>query len=218
MLGLFVAAIAFGEKLGALSPAHVRELVDELHAVGDRMAEADAAVKDLCKEVAPSITPDRKLVILGGGPSYATAHFGMAKFFEAMRQPIHCAQLEEWAHEQYFITDENTDTIILLPPGQGRDRGLEQAQAARDMGSRVLIIGQSDDEDARAAADVYFPMPVGVREEVTPFVYKAPLEYLSCYMAANRGVKFLGFDDPKRLEVNFRQIFGSKQTQTASAV
>ncbi len=218
MLGLYVAAIGLGEKLGALSPARVRELVDELRGIGDRMAEADAAVKDICERVAPSVTLDRRLVILGGGPSYATAHFGMAKFFEAMRQPIHCAQLEEWAHEEYFITDKNTDTIILLPPGKGHDRGLEQARAAREMGSRVFIVGQHDDKTARAAADVYFPMPGGVREVLTPFVYKAPLECLSCYMAAHRGVKFLGFDDPKRLEVNFRQIFGSKQTQTADAV
>ena len=218
MLGLYVAAVGFGEKLGALPPARVRELVDELHGIGDRMAEADAAVNKICEQVAPSLTPDRKLVILGGGPNYATAYFGMAKFFEAMRQPNHCAELEEWAHEQYFITDKTTDTIILLPPGKGHDRGLEQAQAARDMGSRVFIIGQRDDEKALAAADVYFPMPKGVNELVTPFVYKAPLEYLSCYMAAHRGVRFLGFDDPKRQQVNFRQIFGSNQTQTAGAV
>jgi glucosamine 6-phosphate synthetase-like amidotransferase/phosphosugar isomerase protein len=179
------------------------------------MAAADEAVKKLCEDVASDFTPDRKVVILGGGPNYATAYFGMAKFFEALRQPSHCAELEEWAHEHYFITDEATDTIILLPAGAGRERGLEQARAARDVGSRVYIIGPKDDLQAASAADIYFPMPIGIREALTPFVYKVPFEYLTCQIAVNRKVSFLGFDDPNRQKVNFRQIFDSKQSQLA---
>ena len=92
-----------------------------------------------------------KTVILGGGPNYATAYFGMAKWFEGADPPRAISpQLEEWAHEQYFMTDEKTDTFIILPPGAGRDRGLEQARAARDMGSRVIIIGESGDAAAES--------------------------------------------------------------------
>jgi glucosamine--fructose-6-phosphate aminotransferase (isomerizing) len=215
MLALYVASVAFGEKLGLLAIAQVRELIAELRAVASHMAAADEAVKKLCEDVASDFTPDRKVVILGGGPNYATAYFGMAKFFEALRQPSHCAELEEWAHEHYFITDEATDTIILLPAGAGRERGLEQARAARDVGSRVYIIGPKDDLQAASAADIYFPMPIGIREALTPFVYKVPFEYLTCQIAVNRKVSFLGFDDPNRQKVNFRQIFDSKQSQLA---
>jgi glucosamine--fructose-6-phosphate aminotransferase (isomerizing) len=215
MLALYVASIAFGEKLGVLSAVQVKDLVAELHATAGHMAQADEAVKKLCEDLAPRLTPDRKVVVLGGGPNYATAYFGMAKFFEALRQPCHCAQLEEWAHEEYFITDKETDTFVILPAGEGRERGLEQARAARDVGSRVFIIGPEDDKAAVEAADVYFPMPNGMRESLTPFVYKVPFEYLTCYMAIHRNVRFLGFDDPIRQKVNFRQIFNSKQSQTA---
>jgi glucosamine--fructose-6-phosphate aminotransferase (isomerizing) len=215
MLALYVASVAFAEKLGVLPASQVRELIAELSAVADHMAAADKAVKKLCQDIASDFTPDRKVVILGGGPNYATAYFGMAKFFEALRQPCHCSELEEWAHEHYFITDEATDTIIVLPAGEGRERGLEQARAARDVGSRVYIIGPQDDLLASAAADVYFPMPIGIREALTPFVYKVPFEYLTCQIAINRNVRFLGFDDPNRQKVNFRQIFDSKQSQGA---
>jgi glucosamine--fructose-6-phosphate aminotransferase (isomerizing) len=214
MLALYVASIAFGEKLGVLSAAQVKDLVAELHATANHMAQADEAVKKLCEDLAPQLTPDRKVVVLGGGPNYATAYFGMAKFFEALRQPCHCAQLEEWAHEEYFITDKDTDTFVILPAGEGRERGLEQARAAGDVGSRVFIIGPLDDKAAMEAADIYFPMPSGMSESLTPFVYKVPFEYLTCYMAIHRKVRFLGFDDPIRQKVNFRQIFNSKQTPT----
>ena len=58
-------------------------------------------------------------------------------------------------------------------------------------------------------------MPIGIREALTPLVYKVPFEYLTCQIAVNRKVSFLGFDDPNRQKVNFRQIFDSKQSPLA---
>ena len=79
------------------------------------------------------------------------------------------------------------------------------------MGSRVIIIGEEGDAAAQAAADVYFPMPAGIPEYLTPFVYKLPFEYVACETAQIQNIAFLNFDNPKRLEVNFRQIFNSAQ-------
>jgi glucosamine 6-phosphate synthetase-like amidotransferase/phosphosugar isomerase protein len=211
MLGLFVASIAFGERVGTLDAGRSAALLGDLRRLADQMAAADEPTRLLAQSIARTFTPDRKTVILGAGPNYATAYFGMAKWFEALTRPCHVSELEEWAHEQYFITDEATDTIIILPPGGGHSRGLEQATAARDMGSRVIIIGAEDDAGAKAAADVYFAMPSGVPEPLTPFLYKLPFEYLSCHIAAAQGIAFLGFDNPRRQEVNFRQIFNSAQ-------
>jgi glucosamine--fructose-6-phosphate aminotransferase (isomerizing) len=212
MLGLFVAGIAFGEHIGHLDAARVATLVAELHDLADAMAVADKTVGALAPTIAGSFTPDRKTVVLGGGPNYATAYFAMAKWFEGLTRPCHPSELEEWAHEHYFITDAMTDTFILLPPGAGRDRGLEQAQAARDMGSRVIIIGEVGDAQAEAASDIYFAMPK-VPEALSPFVYKLPFEYLSCHISDQQNIAFLGFDNPRRQEVNFRQIFHSAQAK-----
>ena len=217
MLGLYVASVALGEHVGALDAAKSAELVAELRATADHMQAADDAVAELCRAAAAGFTAARKTVILGGGPSYATAYFGLAKWFEALQHPAQFAQIEEWAHEQYFITGPDTDTIIVLPPGGSRERGLEQARAAREMGSQVHIIGAEDDADARHAADVFYPMPRGVRETLSPFVYKLPFEYLSCHIADQRGASFLGFNDKKRQEVNFRQIFDSSQAASQTA-
>ena len=175
------------------------------------MAAADEAARATTAGIAASFTPDRETVILGGGPNYATAYFGMAKWHEALTRPCHTSELEEWAHEEYFITDEGTDTFILLPPGGGRSRGLEQAMAAKDMGSRVIIIAAKGDQEARRVADVFFAMPEGVPEPLTPFVYKAPFEHLSCRIASEQKIPFLGFHNPKRQQVNFRQIFSSAE-------
>jgi glucosamine 6-phosphate synthetase-like amidotransferase/phosphosugar isomerase protein len=210
MLGLYVAGVAIGEHIGHLDAKQAKALVDELRTLPDAMAKAAVTANKLAEEIAATFTKDRKTIILGGGPNYATAYFGMAKWFEGITRPCHVSELEEWAHEHYFITDELADTIIVLPPGAGHGRGLEQAWAARQMGSRIIIIGQEDDEEAKAASDIYFPMPK-VSEVLTPFVYKVPFEYLACHIADKQNIAFLNFDNPKRLEVNFKQIFNSAE-------
>jgi len=213
LLGIAGGAIALGERLGALSAAGVAAAVAELRRLADWMAEADATVGALAPQLAATFAPERTTVILGGGPNVATAYFGAAKWYEALQWPAHHAQIEEWAHEQYFFTGPQTDTIVLLPPGGSRERGLEQLRAAREMGSRTIAIAQCGDEAAAAAADVLVPMPAGIPETLTPFVYKLPFEYLAAHIAAARGIDFFGFDNPLRQAVNFRQIFDSAQAR-----
>jgi glutamine---fructose-6-phosphate transaminase (isomerizing) len=213
MLGLCLAGVAFGERLGALDAKRSRDVVAQFHLLADDMAAADEKVRPIAAQIAPSFTPNRKTVILGGGPNFATAYFGMAKWHEALTRPCHTSELEEWAHEEYFVTDEETDTFILLPPGGGRSRGLEQATAAKEMGSRVIVVAAKGDEDAERVADVFFDMPSGIPESLTPFVYKAPFEHLSCQIAHEQKIPFLGFHNPKRQQVNFRQIFNSAESE-----
>jgi len=217
LLGLCLAGVALGERIGTLDAKRSRAVVDEFQRLADGMAVADEASRTTAAEIAASFTSDRKTVILGGGPNYATAYFGMAKWHEALTRPCHTSELEEWAHEEYFITDEETDTFILLPPGGGHSRGLEQAMAARDMGSRVIVIAAAGDEDARRAADILFAMPPDIAEPLTPFVYKAPFEHLSCRIASEQKIPFLGFHNPKRQQVNFRQIFNSAEAAKAQS-
>jgi glucosamine--fructose-6-phosphate aminotransferase (isomerizing) len=215
MLGLCLAGVAIGERLGAVDSKRSREVVAQFHRLADDMATADEKVRQIAAQIAPSFSPNRKTVILGGGPNFATAYFGMAKWHEALTRPCHTSELEEWAHEEYFVTDEGTDTFILLPPGGGRSRGLEQATAAKEMGSRVIVVAAKGDEDAERVADVFFDMPPGIPESLTPFVYKAPFEHLSCQIAHEQKIPFLGFHNPKRQQVNFRQIFNSGEFEKA---
>jgi hypothetical protein len=58
-------------------------------------------------------------------------------------------------------------------------------------------------------------MPVKVPEFLSPFVYKLPFEYVACFTAAAQRVPFLGFHNPLRQKVNFRQIFNSAQAGSA---
>ena len=76
LLGLFVAAIAFGERIGHLDANRVVARLEALHALPAAMAAADSTVGALAPTIAGTFTPDRKTVIVGGGPNYGTTYFG----------------------------------------------------------------------------------------------------------------------------------------------
>jgi glucosamine--fructose-6-phosphate aminotransferase (isomerizing) len=216
LIGVCGWAIALGAHTGALSEHRVTDAIAEFSRLADWMDEADAVVSALAPQLASSFARDRATVIAGGGPNAATAYFAAAKWYEAMQWPAHHAEIEEWAHEQYFFTGADTDTMIVLPPGGSHARGLEQLRAAREMGSRTIVIAESNDEAAKSAADVFFGMPAGMPEALTPFVYKLPFEYLSARIAEANGIDFFGFKNPLRQQVNFRQIFDSSQAPSVA--
>src|SRR5207302_1708920 len=118
-------------------------------------------------------------------------------------------ELEEWAHEQYFCTGPGTHTLIVAPPGASVDRAREQLRAVRDVEGRAVAICSEGDLETAAQADVVLPL-VGVDDELlSPIVTAIPLELLALAFAKHLGRTMLGFDDKRRQEVNFRQIFDS---------
>jgi hypothetical protein len=84
------------------------------------------------------------------------------------------------------------------------------------MGSRAIAIGERGDTELAAAADVFLPMPSGIPEALTPFVYKLPVEYLAAHIAQRYRIDFFGFANPMRQRVNFRQIFDSAPARDAA--
>ena len=48
------------------------------------------------------------ITFLGAGPNVATAKFGAAKMFEGPQRLAFATDIEEWAHEQYFISGRGT--------------------------------------------------------------------------------------------------------------
>jgi glutamine---fructose-6-phosphate transaminase (isomerizing) len=185
-----------------------------LIAAVEAQAAAAAATLDLADSVAERLAlelPDgAKIDVVGGGPSYGTAFFGRAKLIESAHTPGGAHELEEWAHEEFFCTGPGTTTVVLAPPGAAHDRAVEQLEAAHEIGATAVAVCQPD-APAAAVADVVLPVAGDVAEELSPLTYCVPLELLAYHYASRRGLTMLGFDDERRKELNFRQIFGGNE-------
>ena len=72
---------------------------------------------------------------LGAGPSKASACFGAAKLFEGPQRYGVAQDLEEWAHEQYFVSRPGTPIVVVAPSG-GR-QGTGRSNCSTRCGSSV---------------------------------------------------------------------------------
>ncbi len=134
----------------------------------------------------------------------------MAKLIEAARHNTIGQELEEWAHEQYFVTDSDTYTFVLAPRGASTDRAREQLRAVRDVGSYAIAICEEDDTATQAMADLTLPVYGHPDEILAPLLYCVAAELFALHFAMAQNRTMLGFDDEHRKQVNFRQIFSSE--------
>lgn len=206
----YCIALHLAEVGGRLTAAQVKAKLDEIVAEADGVQQTIEANKPILEKLGEQAQLGDKIIFIGGGPNYGTAFFSMAKMFEAAR--VHAAgqELEEWAHEQYFVTGPDTYTFVIAPPGASVDRAREQLWAVNEMGSTSVAICDAQDRETAALARVVAPVYGSSDETLSPLAYCIPGELFAFYFAASKDLKMLGFDNPHIKEVNFQQIFHSK--------
>jgi glucosamine--fructose-6-phosphate aminotransferase (isomerizing) len=217
LTALYALAMRLGELTGGLSTIQVHERLQALTDLSDAIEHTIRVCRPIADVLASDIDQHAVLSVIGGGPNYGTALFGMAKFIEAAAFNAVGQELEEWAHEQYFCTGPGTHTLVIAPPGASVDRGREQLRAVRDVGGRAVAICDLSDADTVAQADVVLPVSSPSDELLSPVVTALPVELVALAFAQRLGRTMLGFDDKRRQEVNFRQIFDSSIPTVAPA-
>ncbi len=210
LVALYALALRIGGAAGHLDEAERDAHLDALTACGDALEWTIAAARPAAEALAARIEPGEVLTIIGGGPSHGTAVFGMAKLIESARHNAVGQELEEWAHEQYFLTGPGSHTIVVAPEGASVDRAREQLRAVREVDGTAVAICDPDDAPTCAVADVVLPARTTPDELLSPIVTAVPLELLALAYARRQGRTMLGFDDEHRRDVNWRQIFGSE--------
>lgn len=210
LVSLYAVALRAGELTGKLDKAESQQWLKAIQQQSAVVAATIKACEAPTAELGKRCEVQTPLQIIGAGPNYGTALFGMAKLIEAARVSAVGQELEEWAHEQYFCTGPGTVTMVLAPLGASSSRAREQLQAVRDMKGVAVAICSPDDVETTNLADLVFPVPATIDEALTPIAYCVPLELFAYHFASSKDLTMLGFDDSSRMEVNFRQIFGSQ--------
>ncbi len=210
LVSLYAVALRAGELSGKLDKAASQQWLTAIQQQSAVVEATIAACEAQAAELGKKCEVQTPIQIIGAGPNYGTALFGMAKMIEAARVSAVGQELEEWAHEQYFCTDQGTVTMVIAPLGASSSRAREQLQAVRDMQGLAVAICSPDDVETTTLADYVFPVPAAIDEVLTPIAYCVPLELFAYYFASSKDLTMLGFNDSSRMEVNFRQIFGSQ--------
>ncbi len=204
---LFSFAAYVGEIRGHLSAREAESLRDRINQTAETVAAAVEIMAGPARQLA-SETSDREPIFIGSGPSYASALFFAAKMYELPRVKASTQLLEEWAHEQFFITNAKSLAFFITPPGRSEGRALELMPIAKACGATTVVITEVGSRTA-TEADLSLLVPGETAEELTPFVYCVPAQLYAAYFAQERGRPAFAFDNWQQKRMNEQSIQGS---------
>lgn len=218
-LALICLAIALGEQRKVITAEKAKAVLETIGKIGAAVlntvdANADI-IADYVARYCAADCPKRVDIfhILGNGPNSATAHFGSMKLLESCGFSSIPTGIEEWAHAQYFTTDDHTHVIFIVPRGVARARALEVLHAVHVVGGISLVICEQGDTEVCAAADICLPIAgvENIPEWLSHLIYAVPLEILAMSLSVFFNRAGLDFENkPWLKEENFRQIYGSE--------
>jgi len=144
----------------------------------------------------------RFVTFLGAGPNEATARFGAAKLFEASQQIAVATNIEEWAHEEYFITRPGDPVILVAPAGAAHDRAGEILSELQFVRADATVV--SDTEPPGQAG--HLRLAGGGPEELSPVLAALPLAQLGFHLARHTGKRSYNFPSPQAREEHYDTI------------
>jgi glutamine---fructose-6-phosphate transaminase (isomerizing) len=191
---LFLSAVYIGECRGVLSAGQAAALKDAMRFTADIL---DASLKETDRQtrlLAEMWSDASQYLLIGGGPSYATALFSAAKLVEACGVNAVAQELEEWAHIQFFLKAPRLPTLLIAPPGRCLDRAVELAGVIEGLHGLVAIVGAQDNAVLKAHTPYYFGIDGRVKEALSPLLTSMPAELLACHLAYRQDERFFRAD------------------------
>ena len=139
----------------------------------------------------------RMITFLGAGPNEASARFGAAKLFEGAQQIALATNVEEWAHEQYFITRPGEPVVLVAPSGASSDRAAEILSELNYIDALPVFVG----DQTPPLPALLLPVAAGIGEELSPVLASIPLSQIGLHLMRMNGKRSYNFpDDEARRE------------------
>ena len=189
--------------LFALYLAHLRESTDErrliataegtklLPAAVDVVLDTSAEIRDVARRFrkAPS------MLFLGRYVNVPTALEGALKLKEISYIHAEGYAAGEMKHGPIALLDSTVPVVGIVTDDRVREKMLSNLMESKAREAPVIVVGNRDDAEARAAADYLLPVPK-VDELLAPIVNIIPLQLLAYHIADLEGKDV---DQPRNL-------------------
>jgi sugar/nucleoside kinase (ribokinase family)/fructoselysine-6-P-deglycase FrlB-like protein len=197
---MLMTLLTFAAELGSAAGSGSEEATGYAAEL-ERLPELAAATlrigEQVSHAVAQRLVGARMTTFLGAGPNEATAKFGAAKLFEGAQQLAATTNVEEWAHEQYFITRPGDPVLLVAPSGAATDRAAEILSELDYVGAGTVVVS----DQAPQGPAIHLPLAARVREELSPVLAALPLNQVALHLMRLNGKRSYNFlDDEARRE------------------
>jgi len=175
---------------------------DELRAALDEAPALAARTLRACAEparaVGRALAGARWVCLVGGGPNEASARFGAAKLIEGAQVLGTAQNVEEWAHQEYFVTEPGMPVIVVAPDGASADRARDLLAELDGLAARAIVLGEEDGAE--------LPIAAGLPEELTPLLAALPLSLMAFALAELTGKRSYNFRSPEAERRHYETI------------
>ena len=211
-LALLAALFELAELWGEARGRDVSNMQTLLQTAPDlarlTLAQTDGPIQNAAKE----FNQRAWITFLGAGPNLATAEFGAAKLFEGPQRLGVATSIEEWAHEQYFVSGAGTPVVLVAPFGASFDRANEILSELNFLGARSLWIS---DRSPSVQPSMVVPLVPGLPEELSPLLAALPLSLLGFYLSQASGQERFAFSSPEAAQEHYETIHRATQGEPA---
>lgn len=199
LAALLDLAVAWGEARGA-DTTRVRALLRS--APGLAQQTLDVA-NEPAQRVAEQIAQHNWVTFLGAGPNLASARFGAAKLFEGPQRLGVATNIEEWAHEEYFVSGAGTPVFLIAPSGASFDRAGEILSELDFIGANPVFIG---DRRPQITPATFIPLAAGLPEEFSPLLAALPLSLFAFHLTRASGQVRFEFSSTEAAREHYETI------------
>jgi len=177
-----------------------QDAMDELEA---RLVEIPSMVGGIIRDQASHVREIARkyaradcFYFLGRGISTATSMEGRLKLLEIAYIPSIAYPAGESKHGPISLVEKGFPVVFVCPKDSTRRAALGNVMEMKARGASIIAILDETDEEMKALADDYVPIPSNIPEVLSPIPYAVPLQLLAYYAAVDRG---LDPDKPRNL-------------------
>lgn len=208
LMMMYMCAIKVGECSGYLSKEQVEDKYRKLEEIADLADQVITENQEKAKNIMLGLKDRKKFYVIGAGPNYAIAKFAAAKFIEGAEIDGIYQELEEWAHEQYFLSGPDTDTIIISPNGAGNSRAKELIKEMNFIETGSIYITSSDCADGEAQHEMVIPGTFD--EEFSPLLTSVAASLLGYYISYANNKTSYNFRSKEQEEEHYMTLHCSE--------
>jgi len=190
----YLLGLHLGKARGTLGPARLRELVDDLAELPDRVGQVLANGNEY-RRLAELFFKRENFLYLGRGINYPIALEGALKLKEISYIHAEGYPAGEMKHGPIALIDETMPTVAIAVQDHVYDKMVSQIEQVKSRGGTVLAVATEGDEAIAEKADhvMYVPPASSL---LTPVLAVLPLQLFAYHVAVRRGCDV---DQPRNL-------------------
>jgi glucosamine--fructose-6-phosphate aminotransferase (isomerizing) len=132
--------------------------------------------------------------------------------FEGPQKLGVATNVEEWAHEEYFVSGAGTPVFLVAPSGASFDRATEILSELNFIGANPVFMS---DQRPPLEPGTFIPLAPGLPEEFSPLLASLPLSLLAFYLSRASGQERFEFPSPEVAREHYETIHKTTQGEPA---